>query len=96
MLATRGLVQYEPRRPSVHVVPRAARPPDEQRALGAGMFEGLHAIRRGRSRARWRKLVAGIDYLVPLLDLGYICFWVPGFILLLAGYPLIVAGGRCC
>jgi biofilm PGA synthesis N-glycosyltransferase PgaC len=36
------------------------------------------------------KLVAGIDYVVPLLDVGFICFWVPGFLLLLLGYPLIV------
>jgi hypothetical protein len=35
------------------------------------------------------KLVAGIDYLVPLLDIGIIFFWVPGVILFLFGYPLI-------
>ncbi len=35
------------------------------------------------------KLVAGIDYLVPLLDVGFIFFWVPGVILFVFGYPLI-------
>jgi len=35
------------------------------------------------------KVVAGIDYLVPFLDIGVIFFWVPGVILFLFGYPLI-------
>ena len=33
-------------------------------------------------------MVAGIDYLVPCLDVGVIFFWVPGG-LFLFGYPLI-------
>ena len=36
------------------------------------------------------KFVAGIDYLVPVLDIGIIFFWVPGVILFVFGYPLIV------
>ena len=35
------------------------------------------------------KLVAGIDYLVPVLDIGIVFFWVPGVILFLFGYPII-------
>ena len=35
------------------------------------------------------KFVAGIDYLVPFLDIGLIFFWVPGVILFVFGYPLI-------
>ena len=35
--------------------------------------------------------VAGIDYLVPFLDIGYVFFWIPGLILALFGYPLIVS-----
>ena len=35
------------------------------------------------------KIVAGIDYLVPLLDVGYVFFWIPGVILAAFGYPLI-------
>lgn len=34
-------------------------------------------------------MVAGIDYLVPCLDVGVIFFWVPGVVLFLFGYPLI-------
>ena len=32
------------------------------------------------------KLVAGIDYLVPFLDVGYVFFWIPGLILAIFGY----------
>ena len=35
------------------------------------------------------KFVAGIDYLVPFLDFGYLLFWIPGVILFIAGYPLL-------
>ena len=35
------------------------------------------------------KLVTGIDYLVPFLDIGFVFFWVPGVVLFLFGYPLI-------
>ena len=35
------------------------------------------------------KFVAGIDYLVPLLDIGYVFFWLPGVILFIFGYPLL-------
>ena len=35
------------------------------------------------------KFVAGIDYLVPFLDIGYVFFWIPGVILFIAGYPLL-------
>ena len=35
------------------------------------------------------KFVAGIDYLVPLLDFGYVFFWIPGVILFIFGYPLL-------
>ena len=35
------------------------------------------------------KFVAGIDYLVPFLDIGYVFFWIPGVILFVFGYPLL-------
>jgi poly-beta-1,6-N-acetyl-D-glucosamine synthase len=35
------------------------------------------------------KFVAGIDYLVPVPDFGYVFFWIPGVILFIAGYPLL-------
>ena len=35
------------------------------------------------------KFVAGIDYLVPFLDIGYVFFWIPGVVLFIVGYPLL-------
>jgi biofilm PGA synthesis N-glycosyltransferase PgaC len=53
------------------------------------MFEGLRAHPPAKQPRVLAKLVAGIDYLVPCLDIGIIFFWVPGVILFLFGYPLI-------
>ena len=54
-----------------------------------GMLEGLRTHPPPKQPRVLAKLVAGIDYLVPLLDIGVIFFWVPGVILFLFGYPLI-------
>src|SRR5262249_21848860 len=54
-----------------------------------GMLEGLRAHPPPRQPRVLAKLVAGIDYLVPVLDIGVIFFWVPGAILFVFGYPLI-------
>ena len=54
-----------------------------------GMLEGLHAHPPLRQPRVLAKLVAGIDYLIPVLDAGIVFFWVPGVILFLFGYPLI-------
>ena len=35
------------------------------------------------------RFVSGLDYLVPLLDFGYVFFWIPGIVLFIAGYPLL-------
>ena len=53
------------------------------------MFEGLRTHPPPRQPRVLAKLVAGIDYLVPCLDIGVIFFWGPGVILFLFGYPLI-------
>ena len=53
------------------------------------MLEGLRTHPPPRQPRVLAKLVAGIDYLVPLLDIGVIFFWLPGVILFLFGYPLI-------
>ena len=53
------------------------------------MLEGLRTHPPPKQPRVLAKLVAGIDYLVPLLDIGVIFFWVPGVILFLFGYPLI-------
>jgi poly-beta-1,6-N-acetyl-D-glucosamine synthase len=56
-----------------------------------GMFEGIHANPPQHQPRIIAKAVAGIDYLVPFLDVGYVFFWIPGLILALLGYPLIVS-----
>ena len=92
MLETRGLVQYEPVALAFTTVPEALKRLMTQRSRWArGMFEGLHAHPPRTQPRVLAKVVAGIDYLVPLLDLGFICFWVPGVILFAFGYPIIVS-----
>jgi poly-beta-1,6-N-acetyl-D-glucosamine synthase len=92
LLLSRGIVQYEPTALALTNVPEHLRHFSRQRSRWArGMLEGLQSnppIHQPRVLA---KLVCGIDYLVPLLDAGYIFFWVPGFILFIFGYPLIVS-----
>ena len=91
MLDSRGLVQYEPVALGLTVVPEQLGRLLTQRSRWArGMFEGMR-INPPRKQPRiLAKLVCGIDYLVPFLDIGVIFLWVPGVILLLFGYPLIV------
>ena len=90
MLGTLGLVQYEPVALGFTAVPeRLGRLLSQRSRWARGMLEGLH-VHPPRTQPRvLAKLVAGIDYLVPLLDIGIIFFWVPGVILFLFGYPLI-------
>jgi poly-beta-1,6-N-acetyl-D-glucosamine synthase len=54
-----------------------------------GMFEGLRSHPPPTQPRVLAKLVAGVDYLVPFLDIGLVFFWVPGVILFVLGYPLI-------
>jgi len=92
LLDTRGLVQYEPVALGETVVPEGLRHFMRQRSRWArGMFEGIHVNPPRRQPRALAKVVAGVDYLVPLLDFGYIFFWVPGFVLFLFlfGYPLL-------
>ena len=90
MLAARGLVQYEPVALGFTVVPERLSVLLSQRSRWArGMFEGLRTHPPPTQPRILAKLVAGIDYLVPCLDIGVIFFWVPGVILFLFGYPLI-------
>ena len=53
------------------------------------MIEGIRINPPHRQPRVLAKLVAGIDYLVPLLDIGYVFFWIPGVILFIFGYPLL-------
>ena len=90
MLDSLGVVQYEPLALASTTVPAHVRPFMSQRSRWArGMFEGISAVPPWRQPRVLAKIVAGIDYLVPLLDVGYVFFWVPGVILALFGYRLI-------
>jgi biofilm PGA synthesis N-glycosyltransferase PgaC len=90
MLGSRGVVQYEPLALGFTIVPEKLDRLMSQRSRWArGMLEGLRTHPPPKQPRVLAKLVAGIDYLVPFLDIGVIFFWVPGVILFLFGYPLI-------
>jgi biofilm PGA synthesis N-glycosyltransferase PgaC len=90
LLDSRGLVQYEPLALATTVVPERVRHFMRQRARWArGMIEGIGINPPQRQPRVLAKFVAGIDYLVPLLDIGYVFFWIPGVILFIFGYPLL-------
>jgi biofilm PGA synthesis N-glycosyltransferase PgaC len=90
MLGSRGVVQYEPLALGFTVVPAELKRLLSQRSRWArGMLEGLRTHPPPRQPRVLAKFVAGIDYLVPALDIGVIFFCVPGVILFLFGYPLI-------
>ncbi len=90
MLGSRGLVQYEPLAVGFTVVPEKLDRLLSQRSRWArGMLEGLRRHPPPKQPRVLAKLVAGIDYLVPFLDIGVILFWVPGVVLFVFGYPLI-------
>jgi poly-beta-1,6-N-acetyl-D-glucosamine synthase len=91
MLGSRGIVQYEPLALGFTVVPeKLDRLLSQRSRWGRGMLEGLRTHPPPKQPRVLAKLVAGIDYLVPFLDIGIVFFWVPGVILFLFGYPLIV------
>src|SRR4051812_11863142 len=90
LMAARGVVQYEPCALAETAVPERRRHLMRQRSRWArGMIEGIRINPPHRQPRVLAKFVAGIDYLVPVLDIGYIFFWIPGVILFLFGYPLI-------
>ena len=90
LLGTRGIVQYEPVALGfTHVPERLGQLLSQRSRWARGMLEGLRAHPPPRQPRVLAKFVAGIDYLVPFLDIGLIFFWVPGVILFLFGYPLI-------
>ncbi len=91
LLDSRGLVQYEPVALAFTSVPtKLGRLLSQRSRWARGMLEGLRAHPPPTQPRVLAKVVAGIDYLVPILDIGIIFFWVPGLILFLFGYPLIV------
>lgn len=63
-----------------------------QRARWArGMFEGLATVPPWRQPKFLTKIIAGVDLLIPFLDIGYALIWLPGVALFFLGYPLIVS-----
>ncbi|MGZ4215031.1 MAG: glycosyltransferase [Solirubrobacteraceae bacterium] len=90
LMDSRGLVQYEPAALALTVVPDKLRHFIRQRSRWArGMIEGIRINPPQRQPRVLAKFVAGIDYLVPFLDIGYVFFWIPGVILFIFGYPLL-------
>ena len=91
MMSKPGVVQYEPVAVGFTTVPEKLGQLLSQRSRWArGMFEGLRIHPPPKQPRVLAKLVASIDYLVPLLDIGLVFFFLPGVILLAFGYPLIV------
>ena len=63
-----------------------------QRARWArGMLEGIATVPPWRQTRRLTQFIAGLDLLIPLLDVGYALIWLPGLVLFFLGYPLIVS-----
>lgn len=63
-----------------------------QRARWArGLLEGISAVPPWRQRRVLARFVAGIDLLIPFLDVGYGLVWLPGVLLFALGYPVIVS-----
>ena len=90
LMESRGITQYEPCALGFTAAPEKLAHFMRQRSRWArGMFESLRKVPPTRQPRALGKFVAGIDYLVPFLDIGYIFFWIPGVILFLFGYPLL-------
>jgi biofilm PGA synthesis N-glycosyltransferase PgaC len=90
MMATRGLVEYEPCALGTTAAPEQVRQLTRQRSRWAqGMLEGLQRNPPAEQPRALAKFVCGIDYLVPFLDIGYVFFWIPGIVLFITGYPLL-------
>jgi biofilm PGA synthesis N-glycosyltransferase PgaC len=82
---------HEPTAVAFTDVPERLRHFVRQRARWArGMFEGLAAVPPWRQRRLLSGLVASVDFLIPLLDIGYVLVWIPGLALAVAGLPVIV------
>jgi biofilm PGA synthesis N-glycosyltransferase PgaC len=85
-------VVFEPTSVAFTDAPAEVRHFMRQRARWArGMLEGIATVPPWRQSRRLTGFVAGIDLLIPLLDVGYVLIWLPGLVLLVLGYPLIVS-----
>jgi biofilm PGA synthesis N-glycosyltransferase PgaC len=90
MMRLRGLVGYEPCALGATAAPeRVSRLMSQRSRWAQGMLEGLQRNPPGEQPRTLARFVCGLDYLVPLLDIGYVFFWIPGVVLFIAGYPLL-------
>jgi biofilm PGA synthesis N-glycosyltransferase PgaC len=90
MMASRGLVEYEPCALAATAAPERVSGLLRQRSRWAeGMLEGLQRNPPTEQPRVLAGFVCGLDYLVPFLDIGYVFFWIPGVVLFIAGYPLL-------
>ena len=84
-------IYFEPTAVAFTDVPTELRHFMRQRARWArGMFEGIRAVPPWRQSRVLSRLVAGIDLMIPLLDVGYALVFLPGLVLWALGYPVIV------
>ena len=96
MMDSRGIVQYEPLALGSTDVPERLATSCASARAGRAACSRDRAAHPPQTQPRvLAKFVAGIDYLVPFLDIGFVFFWIPGLILFILGYPLIFSGGRC-
>jgi biofilm PGA synthesis N-glycosyltransferase PgaC len=91
LMASGRRVYTEPTAVAFTDAPESLRHFMRQRARWArGMFEGLRAVPPWRQSRRLARLVAGIDLLIPLLDVGYALVFLPGLVLWAFGMSAIV------
>ena len=85
-------VLYEPTAVAFTDAPEKVSHFMKQRARWArGMFEGIREVPPWKQSKGLAKLVASIDLLIPFLDVGYALLWLPGVVLFLFGYPILVS-----
>jgi len=85
-------VLFEPTAVAFTDAPDKVRHFMRQRARWArGMLEGIATVPPWRQSRRLTGFIAGVDLLIPFLDVGYALIWLPGLVLFVLGYPLIVS-----
>jgi len=86
-------VIFEPTAVAFTDAPDALKHFMRQRARWArGMLEGIRTVPPWRQKRKLAGLIAGINLLIPLLDIGYALIWLPGLALFVFfGDPTIVS-----
>lgn len=86
-----GRIFYEPLALSFTTAPADLRTLTRQRARWArGMIEGLRVVPPWRQRRLTAVALTAVDLVIPLLDLAYVCLWLPGLVLATTGRFWIV------